>query len=271
MIEVIYVVRHAFRSNWSVDPQTGTYTASVVRTPTGIPTDPPLTAKGVEQSKELAEHLCKIEPPIDRVYSSPFYRCLQTLQPTTARLFAEGSVKGKIRIDRGIGEFFGRANWEHPSPPTLQILTSHFENLDQEYVPVHIPAARGEMIVELHERVRRALDHIVTTLDQDPEQPKTVLLCTHAATIIAAGRVLTGQMPDDPDEEDFHCYTAGLSKFVRKTVSPEKGVAGNWICELDSDTSFLSGGAERGWHFNGEESFVDFTESSASKDGTTKL
>jgi transcription factor C subunit 7 len=104
------------------------------------------------------------------------------------------------------------------------------------------------MIVELHARVRRALDHIVTTLDNEPDQPKTVLICSHAATIIAAGRVLTGEMPDDPDEDDFQCFTAGLSKFVRRSMDPETGVAGNWDCVLNSETSFLSGGAERGWY-----------------------
>jgi transcription factor C subunit 7 len=128
----------------------------------------------------------------------------------------------------------------------LETLTPFFEHLDQDYVTVHVPASKGEMIVELHERVRKALDHIVTTLDNDPDQPKTVLICTHAATMIAAGRVLTGQMPDDPDTDDFKCFTAGLSKFVRKS-DPEKGVAGNWTCELNSETSYLSGGAERGW------------------------
>lgn len=112
---------------------------------------------------------------------------------------------------------------------------------------MHLPASKGEMIVELHERVRRALDHIVTTLDGDPEQPKTVLICTHAATMIAAGRVLTGQMPEDPDTDDFQCFTAGLSKFVRRSSGLEKGVAGNWDCELNSETSYLSAGAERGW------------------------
>jgi transcription factor C subunit 7 len=103
------------------------------------------------------------------------------------------------------------------------------------------------MIIELHERVRNALDHIITTLDNDPAQPKTLLICSHAATIIAAGRVLTGQMPDDPDTDDFQCFTAGLSKFVRKSTNPQNGVAGNWDCVLNSETSFLSGGAERGW------------------------
>jgi transcription factor C subunit 7 len=122
-----------------------------------------------------------------------------------------------------------------------------FEYLDQDYVSVHMPASKGEMIVELHERVRNALDHIITTLDNDPEQPKTVLICTHAATMIAAGRVLTGNMPEDPDEDDFQCFTAGLSKFVRRSADPQKTAAGNWDCELNSETSYLSGGAERGW------------------------
>jgi transcription factor C subunit 7 len=75
----------------------------MVKTPTGIPTDPPLTSKGVEQSKELAKYLCSIEPPIERIYSSPFYRCLQTLKPTTDKLFREGKAKRRIRIDRGVG------------------------------------------------------------------------------------------------------------------------------------------------------------------------
>jgi transcription factor C subunit 7 len=122
-----------------------------------------------------------------------------------------------------------------------------FEYLDHNHVSVHIPASKGEMIVELHERVRNALNHIITTLDNDPEQPRTVLICTHAATMIAAGRVLTGQMPDNLDEDDFQCFTAGLSKYVRRSTDPDRGVAGNWDCELNSETSYLSGGAERGW------------------------
>ena len=91
-----------FRLNWDVNPHTGVYTASI-RTPTGIPTDAPLAAHGQEQAAELAEYLCTIDPPIDRIYSSPFYRCLQTLKPTTERLFKEGRGGGKIRIDRGVG------------------------------------------------------------------------------------------------------------------------------------------------------------------------
>jgi transcription factor C subunit 7 len=243
----------------------------LVKSPTGIPTDPPLTSKGVQQSTELANYLSSIEPPVDVIYSSPFYRCLQTLKPFTDRYFSNGKATGKIRIDRGVGEFFGRADWEHPHPPTLQNLTPHFEYLDQDHVSTHIPGAKGEMIVELHDRVRSALDHIITTLDNDQARPKTLLICSHAATIIAAGRVLTGQMPQDLDTDDFQCFTAGLSKFARRSTDPANGVAGNWDCVLNSETSFLSGGAERGWKFNGDESFVSFPEDPAGRTEASKL
>ena len=86
-----------------MDPATGRYTAVFVKSPTGIPIDPPLTSKGVQQSHELAEYLSSIDPPVDVVYSSPFYRCLQTLKPFTDRHFEGGKPNGKIRIDRGIG------------------------------------------------------------------------------------------------------------------------------------------------------------------------
>jgi len=77
-----------------------------MKTPTGIPTDPPLTSHGVDQSKELAEYLSRVEPPVDRIYSSPFYRCLQTVKPFSDKLFEQGKAKGLIRIDRGIGYVF---------------------------------------------------------------------------------------------------------------------------------------------------------------------
>lgn len=228
-----------------MDPQTGKYTASP-RTPTGIPTDPPLTAHGVAQSNELAHHLCSIDPPIDRIYSSPFYRCLQTLKPTTQRLFAEGRAGGKVRLDRGLGEFFGKAHFTHPTPPDLSILSPFFENLDSEYASIHVPHENGELIVELHERVKSAIQRVIEEADSEPGSPKTLLICTHAATMIALGRILTGTMPEDPDEDDFQCYTASLSTFKRRRDHPER-VIGNWDCIGNAETHFLSGGAERGW------------------------
>lgn len=99
--------------------------------------------------------------------------------------------------------------------------------------------------------------------------------------MIAIGRALTGNMPEDECAEDFNCYTCAFSKFARKTPSattngsktptdplaataqkwdpsnpddvPDinwrngRGVQGGWTCEVNGDCSFLENGEERGW------------------------
>lgn len=66
---------------------TGTY-KSQFPTPTGNPADPALTSHGVRQSHELSVHIAgpDFHPKPFRVYSSPFYRCLQTIQPSVEAL-----------------------------------------------------------------------------------------------------------------------------------------------------------------------------------------
>lgn len=96
--------------------------------------------------------------------------------------------------------------------------------------------------------------------------------------MIAIGRALTGRMPPEEGEEDFKCYTCALSRFQRRdgvaaaagahtegearsgeweVERPHdiprvewrggRGVGGGWVCEINGDCSFLSGGEERGW------------------------
>lgn len=106
--------------------------------------------------------------------------------------------------------------------------------------------------------------------------PRTaILICTHAASMIAIGRVLTGMMPEDLGEDDFKTYTCGISKFERRALKgPEgegaiemsgtfiagreleipnvnwrngRGVLGGWDCVMNGDCSHLDGGEERGW------------------------
>ena len=113
------------------------------------------------------------------------------------------------------------------------------------------------------------MSRIIADLDAEEAKPKAVLLCTHAASLIAIGRVLTGYMPEDVNEEDFKPFTCGLSQFVRRSFPSEReegrvqtcdgdsipkidwrngrGVGGGWDCVLNGDCSFLDGGEERGW------------------------
>ncbi|KAI9809793.1 MAG: hypothetical protein M1825_000226 [Sarcosagium campestre] len=254
-----------FRASYSLDPETGVYT-SAVRSPTGIPSDPPLTSYGEEQSRQLARHLHSLTPPIDRVYSSPMYRCLQTLQPSAelARSSTTSSSASTawdvVRIENGIGEWYGAAPFAHPSPAPPSLLHSLFSFTDKSYIPLTQVSAHGETIPQLYERVETTLQRIVDTLDQEPDQPRSLLICSHAATVIAAARILTGRIPDDPGELDFQPFTCGMFVFKRdeqpesepesgdkEKQSAAVGVLGGWECTVKEDCSFLDGGAERSW------------------------
>lgn len=187
---------------------------------------------------------------------------------------AKDGKQREVLLERGVGEFYGLARFDHPSPAPIDVLRPLFSNLTLEESadgPVIEPSTKGESIPQLHDRLAYALHHLIARYDADPAGPKALLICTHAASIIAIGRTLTGRIPEEIGEDDFQCFTCGVSKFVRKgtdsviatesgTWDPEqpeqvpdvawrkeKGVAGGWRCEMNSDCSFLENGEERGW------------------------
>ncbi|KAK3678763.1 C6 zinc cluster transcription factor-like protein [Recurvomyces mirabilis] len=296
VLEKIYVVRHGFRSNWVVDPNTGTYSSNIT-SPTGIPSDPALASYGVKQAEQLGEHLSNLQPPVDIIFSSPFYRCIQTLVPFTTSEAARdkaqslkagnhtSETKVRVNIEPGLGEFYGLARFDHPSPATLKVLNTHFPNLQATENPIIVPSTKGESIPQLHDRIAYCLHSLIATIDAMPDGPKALLICTHAASMIAIGRALTGRMPDDECEEDFKCFTCSFSQFSRKeggkmagvaddslSVSEavekwdpnnadevpdigwrNKGIQGGWKIEVNGDCSFLENGEERGWDFSIEE------------------
>jgi transcription factor C subunit 7 len=180
-----------------------------------------------------------------------------------------------------VGEWFGAAPFEQPGPGDWQFLRDKYFPWLEERESRIVPDRCGESIAVLHDRLARALEMIVREVDREYEElgrggeDVTVLICGHAAGIIASGRVLTGKMPEDSSEEDFKCFTCGLSRFVRRekqTVQssgnevPEAtkdwrtngGVAGGWDCLMNSSCGHLSQGEERGWHFVGDESFDSY-------------
>jgi len=286
-----------------VDPSNGHYT-TFIRSPTGGAADPALTAHGVDQANELAVRLLTADPPIERVYSSMYYRCLQTVEPfvrkTQEAAAAAAAGAGahapatpnapvaaapsevsrppllRVKGETGLGEWYGSADFEHPAPASLERLGPLFPGmLDPEYGPVVTPNRMGEGIDELHDRVAAAMEALIAQCDRDGV--RAVLLCSHAAVVIALGRVLTGQMPDLVDTEDFKCFTCGLSAYRRRAAGVAtgardgvvtqataagdvdhdrkiglawrggQGVSGGWECELNSDCGHLRSGEERGW------------------------
>lgn len=200
------------------------------------------------------------------------------MRPTVEKLLAEfpddpTALKSlEVRGERGLGEWFGHAWFKQPAPGSPKMLKEKFFPwVDEHYSSMIMPDEYGERIETLHERIAKALEEVVTYVDAEfteagkEKEEVTLLICGHAAQIIASGRALTGQMPEDLDDEDFHCYTCGISKFVKRTEfsvgskwDRRLGVAGGWDCVSNSDCSHLSEGEERGWHFHGDESFDSY-------------
>lgn len=305
-VSTIFLLRHGHRIAWTLDPTTGRYTSNHPY-PTRLPADPPLASHGVRQAQETAVHLAtllreEVRQDRLRIYSSLFYRCLETLKPTIEKLLEVGGQRSKqtlqVRGERGLGEWFGKAWFPQPVPAEPRGLKrQYFPWLDEGYESRILPHRFGEKIPELHDRIARALERVVMDVDEEFEamgrggEDVTVLICGHAAQIICSGRALTGVMPENPDIEDFHCFTCGLSRFVRREKEvalsgvdevvtdgsnwrTSGGVAGGWECVENGDCSHLSQGAERGWHFHGDESFDTYGQVSnigpITSDGSVK-
>ncbi|EZF30320.1 hypothetical protein H109_00277 [Trichophyton interdigitale MR816] len=305
-LDTIYLTRHGLRLNWSIDLSTGIYHAHYP-TPTGIPVDPTLTGPGVRQSHELASYVSSAEfqPKPCRVYSSPFYRCLQTIQPTVEALRGfeqKGNADLRVRVENGLGEWFGYSSFfTHPSPASIKDLDPLFPSLiDPSYTAHVYPNPSGETIAQLHDRVATALDAIIADVDREIQEYErthpgkareshAIIICGHAAPLIAMGRALTGNMPEDSSTDDFKVYTAGMSTFKRRALGSRSrdesstapgrvvpswrggnGVGGGWDCVVNGECRYLSNGAERGWHFHGEEDFNSMPSSGVVEDSGSR-
>ena len=297
-----------------MDPATGDYKANFP-TPTGIAADPALTAHGVDQARQLAAHLARrdgdgrggrpVPVPIERIYSSPYYRCLETIRPfveTVQDAETEGGLMESrtilpssaypdsrkpwwaVRCDPGLVDWFGAAPFEQPQPAPVSLLRQKFFPwINSEYPHSEIvPRRHGETMAQLHARVAAVLEHIIQECDQDGV--RAIVICSHAAPIIAMGRALTGDVPFAVETEDFGTFTCGLSVFHRRrrarsvqsdekqcgfngtdpshvlpwddqfqTVSNEpwtggRGIGGGWDCDENCNCTFLADGEERGWY-----------------------
>lgn len=181
-------------------------------------------------------------------------------KPTQA---VEAEPPFTVRAEGGISEWFGAAHFEHPSYAPVEVLEQYFPAIDDTYISAVTRPPNGELATTLHLRVAKAMQALIERSDR--EGKKAILLCSHAATVIALGRVLTGRVPADLEEEDFKAFTCGLSVYRRtrqdhgtgaepadQSVSDhdwmrDLAVCGGWDCEANSDCSFLSSGPERGW------------------------
>ena len=248
----IIVVRHAARHDWIVDTIDKQY-LSAQKNPTGIPTDPSLTSHGISQSHEVAVAMDQLltSPSSTNnlvVFSTPFYRCLQTIAPTIRKL-RQRDWSGKVYLELGFGEWFGTDPLEHPPPADPASLQAHhFDFVHPTYQSQGTFTSGPESYDQLRARTETALasaaDH-AESLDGNSSDDCniTLVIAAHTAVVIMIGRILTDHWPENQGEQEFQCFLAGISQFKRRL--PE----GNWEVLQNSDTTHLSSGAEGGWYF----------------------
>ncbi|KAF8168057.1 histidine phosphatase superfamily [Crassisporium funariophilum] len=238
MIDKIYIARHGFRLNWI---------STNWQSPTGLPRDPPLTAYGETQALELAEYFQSI-PEEERptaIFSSPYYRCLQTSQPVAKALNIP------IYVEHGIAEWYSPVapgTGLHPRPGPTESLQSFFPEVNTTWSSLYYPSRKGETIGEVHDRLDTFAKVFLPALEHrlPGAQHERLLLVTHAATAIALVRTFVGDR-----EIPMKAGCCSLSKLKRK--SPEragpKEVIGGWTALQLVNGDHLKEGSSREWGF----------------------
>ncbi|KAJ7110169.1 histidine phosphatase superfamily [Mycena epipterygia] len=235
MIETIYIARHGFRMNWI---------NSTWKSETGLPRDPPLAAFGVTQAEELAAYFLGLpaEQRPTAIFSSPYYRCLQTSKPVSAALGVP------IYVEHGLSEWYSpvaEGTGLHPRPGSAAELVPYFPDaIDADaWASVWYPSRRGEDVAEVHARVGGFLDVFVPEVERKfAGQHTRVLLVSHAATTIALARALVGDraLP-------LRVGCCSLTEVVRKhDVIP---ILGGWDARRLADGAHLKEGSSREWGF----------------------
>ncbi|KAG8833068.1 hypothetical protein FRC17_000073 [Serendipita sp. 399] len=217
------------------------------KSPTGYPRDPPLAGYGEEQAAELAAYFASL-PESERptaVYSSQYYRCLQTAKPTAVTLGIP------IFVEPGIQEWYSNVRTGtglHPRPVSAQDLLPYFDMIDPKWTPTFLVTRRGESVPDLYRRGEEFLRAFIARIDQVGYGGghERVLLVSHAATVICLAQALLG------DEEVGKTLRVGcctLSTFDRKG-SDKDALIGKGMWEARGELArgdFMRNGIERDW------------------------
>ena len=224
-VETVYIARHGFRLNW---------VNTNWKSETGMPRDPPLAAFGLDQAKELAAHFLSM-PEDERptaIYSSPYYRCLQTSEPVSRALGVP------IFIEHGLSEWYStvKANTGlHPRPESAESLKRYFSTIDTTHHSIYYPSRKGESVSGLHERTNEFMDALLPYVSETTGA-KRILLVSHAATCITMCKYFSGDA-DLPLR--YGCCT--LSEARRA------GDGKGWVLKRAGDGTFMAKGVQRDW------------------------
>lgn len=256
VVRTVYIARHGYRANWIIG-------AEVPPPPTGIAGDVQLAQHGIKQAHELGRFLLTLDDQPEMIFSSPFYRCLETSTPIAELL------EVPVYIERGFSEWYRPDRPVIPVPADNELLSKYFhDTVRLEWHSQPAPNEKGETEEELYKRCHDALNNFIKQVEKKFPSVETIMIVTHGATKIALGLNLL-QKPDcrctiDDTHEYLRCGSCSLDKFelpsnAKETSNPEEDIdvleeteplKRNWMCTLNGHTEFLSRGEEMNWGFH---------------------
>ncbi|OUM53986.1 hypothetical protein BVG19_g3324 [[Candida] boidinii] len=214
--------------------------------------DPALAEHGVDQANELANYITKeLNPKPKIIISSPFYRCIQTANPTA------NSLRIPIFLDKGVGEFYKKDRAVIPEPASLKTLQTFFPNVSNEWQwDTVVPSNSGEDESDIFNRCSQFWDVFFQKFESQFPNIETVMFISHAATKIALGMTLLKGYESVRDElKDEDNVDGGESKVIKSgTCAIDKYVkddanGGRWSMKINGYTDYLEKGEEMNWHF----------------------
>ncbi|MGC8836971.1 MAG: histidine phosphatase family protein [Anaerolineae bacterium] len=165
--------------------------------------DGTLTPLGHLQAARVAERLAEWKPPVQRLYSSPLRRAVQTAEPIAQRLGLDLIFHPDLR-EIGVGQVSGLTTEEF-----AQRFPDFYERwLNKDDLDFTWPG--GEQRRAFFQRVSRAIGEILAL-----HQGETVVLVTHAGAIRAAVAGLLG-----PRGAPWWSYKVGNASITYLTVTP---------------------------------------------------
>ncbi|KAG8905567.1 hypothetical protein FRB99_008672 [Tulasnella sp. 403] len=212
------------------------------------------------QAEELASYFLNL--PEDArptaIFSSPYYRCLQTAQPVAVALNLP------LYVEHGLSEWYSPVEpgtGLHPLPGNAASLKQYFHQIDTSYSSTWLPSRLGETLEGIQKRTDDFLRAFIPRVEGGDPHPtqghhERILLVSHAATCITLVRSLAGHRADGVSIRIGCC---SLSTMLREHAGGTSAAhtLGQYRIARLADASFLKNGVERDWGF--EDIAVDAT------------
>jgi broad specificity phosphatase PhoE len=168
-MQTLWLIRHAHRLDF-IQPEW--FDTAVYRY------DPPLSAAGGDRSIALAQEFSQVQ--VDRLYTSPFLRTIQTADPL-ARL-----LQLPIRLEWGLCEWLCQ-DWTSGFPETMPIadLMACYPDIDATYKSLVLPCY-PETTAELNTRIAIIADKLTKSNDRN------IVAIGHKGSVLGIAAALTG-------------------------------------------------------------------------------